>query len=682
MKYSLGLDIGVASIGWAVINLDRKRIEDLGVRVFEKPENPKDGRSLAEPRRTARSARRRLRRRRQRLNYLKRFFVENGLLTGERIEEILTPRGNAKNPYELREKGLKEKLENDELFVALYHIAKRRGYKSNRKSVEEEDKKGAGKVLESTSENRKLLTKYETVAVALNADGKFAKNKRNKADNYSNSFIRENFLAEIEAILKEQQKHYEELTNERVEGLLGRGKDTDYKGLFDQRPFMTQELIEKMCGICPLEKDQPRAHKASLTFEMFRLAQDLAHLTYNSGKQLTEEEVQKCVERCKDTATVKYKHIREVLGYKNDTNFTFDYIRGKDPKKEDLEKNLFAKEDNDFTRLKFYQAVKKALKEFPDEWGRVEADEDLFDNIGYVFTANKDDEAIMAGLKEFGGLSDGAVGALVSMKESFSGFGHLSVRALRKITPFVLRGNTYDKAIEMAGYSFGQKLSGEKNKLPPLNEDEAHQLTNPVVKRAVSQTIKVVNAVIRKYGAPTRVSIECANELAKNFKDRSDIKKAQDENAERNEKIVGRLKSEFNVVDPTGLQISKFKLYNDQDGKCLYCGKPMALAQLFSDEHYGEIDHIIPFSYCGNDSRGNKVLVHNECNQNKRNMMPYEAWGNDEDRWAKFEVLVNSNPKIPYAKKQRLLAKTRPKEDWNSRALNDTRYITRFMSRF
>lgn len=41
MKYALGLDLGTTSIGWSVINLDKNRIEDLGVRIFEKPETPK-----------------------------------------------------------------------------------------------------------------------------------------------------------------------------------------------------------------------------------------------------------------------------------------------------------------------------------------------------------------------------------------------------------------------------------------------------------------------------------------------------------------------------------------------------------------------------------------------------------------------------------------------------------------
>lgn len=55
MKYSIGLDIGITSIGYAVIMLDEKdepcRIVRLGSRIFEAAENPKDGSSLSAPRR-------------------------------------------------------------------------------------------------------------------------------------------------------------------------------------------------------------------------------------------------------------------------------------------------------------------------------------------------------------------------------------------------------------------------------------------------------------------------------------------------------------------------------------------------------------------------------------------------------------------------------------------------------
>ena len=62
MNYRIGLDIGIASIGWCVLETDANgeptRIENLGVRIFDAAEHPKDGSSLALPRRQARGLRR------------------------------------------------------------------------------------------------------------------------------------------------------------------------------------------------------------------------------------------------------------------------------------------------------------------------------------------------------------------------------------------------------------------------------------------------------------------------------------------------------------------------------------------------------------------------------------------------------------------------------------------------
>ena len=48
--YALGLDIGIGSVGWAVLrnqpNGEPDRIQDLGVRIFDKAEQPKTGASL------------------------------------------------------------------------------------------------------------------------------------------------------------------------------------------------------------------------------------------------------------------------------------------------------------------------------------------------------------------------------------------------------------------------------------------------------------------------------------------------------------------------------------------------------------------------------------------------------------------------------------------------------------
>lgn len=667
MKYSLGLDIGTTSIGWAVVNEDKQRIEDLGVRIFERPENPKNGESLAKPRRDARSTRRRLKRRRERLDYLKQFFAEHQLLSDEQIVGLLTydKAHTHKDPYFLRSKAINEKVSNDELFVALYHIAKRRGYKSNRKAVEEKDK-DSGKVLGAIKANQPLLAKYDkSVASTLINEEKFKQHRRNKDGDYNNSFIRADFEAEILAILRTQG-----WDNEWIDELLyvnpTKTETKGKSGLFYQRPFMNENLINRMRGKCQYE-DEPRAHKASYSFDIFRLAQDLAHLEYNSGEKLTPEEIKVCIEQFKKIKEPSYSTIRKILGHAEDKSFHFDYIRGKQNKGE----------TNKFGGLKFYHMTKTALKDLPEDWSKIEQDIELFDRVGEILTLNKDDKSLEKAFAEFD-LSNEAKSRLMTI--NVSGFCHLSIKALRKLTPHILEGKTYDKAVEIAyPGEFSEKLSGDKNELPPLSEEQLHRLTNPIVKRAVSQTRKVVNAVIKKYGVPYQIKIECATDLAKNFKDRDKIIKQQKENAERNEGYRTRLE-ELGITNPTGQQIIKFKLREQQNCKCLYCGKTID-EEIFNDDKLAEIDHIIPFSLCGNDSINNKVLVCTKCNQEKKNHIPFDVWGFDAARWKIITMLANDQ-KIPPQKRNRILCEKPPKEGWNERALNDTRYISKFMTHY
>ena len=73
----IGLDIGITSVGWAVMACDEEngeplRILGLGSRIFDAAEVQKTGGSLAAERRTARSMRRRLRRKGERLRRLKK----------------------------------------------------------------------------------------------------------------------------------------------------------------------------------------------------------------------------------------------------------------------------------------------------------------------------------------------------------------------------------------------------------------------------------------------------------------------------------------------------------------------------------------------------------------------------------------------------------------------------------
>ena len=92
MKYIIGLDMGITSVGFATMMLDEKdepcRILRMGSRIFEAAENPKDGSSLAAPRRENRSMRRRLRRKRHRKERIRALIINNGIMTATQIDEI------------------------------------------------------------------------------------------------------------------------------------------------------------------------------------------------------------------------------------------------------------------------------------------------------------------------------------------------------------------------------------------------------------------------------------------------------------------------------------------------------------------------------------------------------------------------------------------------------------------
>ena len=91
--YGIGLDIGIASVGWAVVALNENAepygLVRCGSRIFDKAEQPKTGDSLAAPRREARSARRRLRRRSLRKADLYELMEKNGLPGKAEIEQAV-----------------------------------------------------------------------------------------------------------------------------------------------------------------------------------------------------------------------------------------------------------------------------------------------------------------------------------------------------------------------------------------------------------------------------------------------------------------------------------------------------------------------------------------------------------------------------------------------------------------
>lgn len=680
--YALGLDIGIGSVGWAVLrnqpNGEPDRIQDLGVRIFDKAEQPKTGASLAAPRRDARSARRRLRRHRHRLERIRYLMEQRGIMPVADIQAMYAAGGFQKSPYQLRAEALDRPLSKEEAVRVLIHLAQRRGYKSNSTAEAAKDEKETGKVKIAIEENRRCMAEhgYRTVGEMMYRDERFWQKHpdgtryhqtRNKAEDYRFTVERAAIVDEVRQIFAAQRRLGTVWMDEDMETVYlsilesqrsfdeGPGGDSPFSGGIGER-----------VGACTFEPDEKRAAKATYTFEYFKLLQDLSRMRL-TGMGMPPEPLDAAQREVLKSAALRsaslsYGQIRKKLNLDDDVFFHGLYYGEKT--KEEAEKRKWP-------QMQSYHKMRTAL----DKVGKGAIGtltEEQLNAVATSLTECKSDAKRIAALRE-AGIPPQFDEALLPL--SFSKYGSLSVRAMGKLIPLLEEGLRYDEACtRVYGDHRGLRPEQRTNRLSLKDMDE---ITNPVVRRAVSQTIKVINAVVRTYGPPDVVRIELAREMSRTFDERRKMEKRQDDNRAANERAKDQI-AEYKGDHATGLDIVKFKLYREQDGVCLYSGQNLDIARLF-EPGYADVDHIIPYSRCFDDSYQNKVLVLASENRQKGNRLPYEYFGQDEARWHGYEVRVE-NLIHNYRKRQKLLKRRLTEEEstgFIDRNLKDTQYITR-----
>lgn len=693
LRYRMGLDIGIASVGWAVIENDSndepKRIIDLGVRIFDKAEQPKTGESLAAPRRNARTTRRRLRRRRHRLERIRILLEKEGLINATAFMERYHNKG-LPCVYKLRYEALERRLSGEELAQILIHIAKHRGFKSTRKAETKEQ--DGGKVLTATKANEALMSEkgYRTVGEMIYKDEHFKTSApwtiegwtlspRNKQDDYKHTILRDLLEKEVKIIFECQREFgngyaTKELEEAFLEIMLGqRSFDNGPGNQPDGTPSpYGGNLIDRMVGNCTFEKGEQRAAKATYSAERFVLLQKINHtqLVKKGGYSisLTEEQRDLLIKLACQKKELKYSDVRKVLALDEDIHFK-GLIYDKD--------NTMSCEKAKFVSMQwFYQIQSKRGIKATELTSRIEIE--LIDNIGTILTKYKSDDGRREELSKLD-LTEEEIENLIELNPSK--FMHLSLKAIGKILVGLECGDIYNVACENAGYNF--KNDDEVERVTTISgdilQDILVDITNPVVKRSISQTTKVINAIIRKYGSPQAVHIELAREMSKNFDERKKIDKQYKENCDNNEKVKKQI-MEYGVLNPTGQDILKYRLWLDQKETCLYTGNHIPVERLFKTGEY-DIDHIIPYSISFDDSYKNKVLVEAGENRKKGNRIPAEYFGINTPRWDNFTVLVNNHVQ-DYRKRQLLLKEKLTDDDrsgFKERNLTDTKYITTVM---
>lgn len=244
----------------------------------------------------------------------------------------------------------------------------------------------------------------------------------------------------------------------------------------------------------------------------------------------------------------------------------------------------------------------------------------------------------------------------------------------------------YDEAVEKCNY---KKTDEIKQKfLRALNKDEQLELTNPVVKRAIAQTRKIINALIREYEQFDKIHIELTREIKKSHSDRNKIKKGQNDYKEHKEKLFNKFIEDYGR-EPKGNELLKFRLLHEQDYRCAYSGfnehngyiKPERLLE----QGYVEIDHILPFSRSLEDGLHNKVLCLAKENQDKKNRTPYEYFTDIKRDWKKYELWIKTLKGIKKPKRDRLLKKNfdeNSEKEFRERNANDTAFMAKFIKTF
>lgn len=672
-EYAIGLDIGISSVGWAIVALDEKEqpcgIIKMGTRMFDRAEQPKTGESLAAPRREARSARRRLRRHRHRNERIRYLLLKENVISKEQLDCLFD--GILEDIYAIRVRGLDEKLTPQEFSRLLIHLSQRRGFRSNRKNP---STKEDGAILQAVLKNQAEMEKngYRTVGEMLLLDERFREHKRNKGGQYIATVSRQEIENEVRMIFAAQRKLGAKYASPELEEsylaiLLsqrsfddGPGGDSPYGG----------NQIEKMIGTCTFCPDQPRAARATYSFEYFSLLEKINHLRIQYEGQslcLNAEQRELLISLALSTEGVDFARIRKTLALPESGRFNMVRYDG-DPQACEKKTKLNC--------MKAYHEMRRALDKISKGYINKVSVEHR-NAIATALTLYRTSTKIQQYLEALGVEKE-----IIAAVESMGGFtktGHISVKACDAIIPYLEKGMNYSEACAAAGYDF-KGHSGEKKDmlLHPTDEDYA-DITSPVARRAVSQCFKVINAIIREQGAsPMFINVELARELAKPLKERKDIEKKMLGNQAENERRMERLRTEFGMQSPTGQDLVKLKLYEQQAGVCPYSQKQMSVTRIF-DADYAEIDHIIPYSISFDDSYNNKVLVLAKENRDKGNRLPMEyLQGERRDRYI---VWVRNNIK-DYKKQQRLLKERITKEDeiqFKERNLQDTRVASRFV---
>ena len=705
-KFRIGLDIGIGSVGWAVISHENKqnaRIEDFGSRIFSSGERSDGKERLSQERRGFRSVRRLVRRRHWRKERLKNYLLHIGLLSRPELEEAIA--FPEQDILTTKVKALTDDIGNKKLLQVLLHTCNHRGYRDfydydedssaedGESAEEEKEAQEAVQKLDAAFQASKCRTISEYILQDFSQDGKYPSFRNHPHKKERLIINRRHLREETKLILHTQKNFHKELNDNSCHIIMdiifqqrcfedGPGNKTDehrrYTGFLDK------------LGKCPFYPTEKRGFRNTVLADIYAVVNALSQYRYvspNHTSGLPASAASELIRTTLEEAVLTISRVKSILKKYNIQVF----------KSPDLKDTALS------NAIRFLRPVKRIADATGMDWMELLGSDPLswehpplLHEIGETLAKYKTPHYRNVELKK-----------LIKNEEflqqlsriPFSGASAVSYHYMHDAIESFMEGCLYGdfQWSKLANQeSLGQKSAEQRQRtLSPdiLLEDEDVK-NNPVVFRAINETRKIVNAIVRVYGAPECINIEVGRELGRSFIERKRLDKQNDANKKMKEqakkKISDILKCPTDEV--RDIQIERYRLYEEQEGKCLYSGEPIDLEQALKLQGAYEVDHIVPYSLILDNTLQNKALVKASENQHKRQRLPLMYLEGKQK--AAFLERVNamrerkatpiSRKKYAYLTMETLYGKEAEGilRDWKSRNINDMRYITKYVANY
>ncbi len=653
-RYNLGIDLGIASIGTALVLIDEAgnstKPLDFGVRTFSIPEG-------AATRRAKRLERKHIRRRRQRIAKLRLFLQQHGLLPQDTAQLASLMR---KPPYILRAQGTSAAYPSlFDLGRSLLHMAKFRGAGFLTQSEETADD-GLADETEKKKDSQKTANVYRTLEKIVNESDKtlshsFAqwleeKKPVRRREHYVKTgevgYAVPRFLVkdEFRKIWAKQSQHHKNLTPELEQEI--------FKLIFGDHPHAPYAI--GYCTLIPGEKRLPKMHRLA---EQRRIYEQLANVRYVTAKG-------------EHALSIEMRDHLAQLAFGEGTNLTTAGIKkyiAQTAGQTVVRVNL----GEDANTIRGFCQV-QAFAHIP-AWQSL-SQQQLDEMADFIATPAQDpanensvllpEDEVIAILCERLGLTgaEGEKVVSIALARLTPDRSKLGLQATQRILEKLIEGqqveisdpltgevtslwrpHTHRTAADACGFEaeeealrkkrgtfdclpyYGEVLRHDVTPVHPWHikqaareEAEHGRIPNPVVHTALNQLRKVVNEIVDLYGKPQRIHIELARELGMSAVKREELQRDMQKRERENALIDAELAKLG--LSPTRTNRTKYRLWEEQGKRSLFSYAEIKQ----SDIAACEIEHLVPQSHGGSDSYMNLALVHSNENFAKGDSFPYQ----------------------------------------------------------